>query len=71
MASHINGTVVTRKLTVMYDFVQALPELFVLTYSLQELSSLREEQSKLCVIQLEWVDLELRCAEIEHRLAML
>jgi len=39
----MNGTVEMRKLTVVYEFIQALPKLFVLSYTLQELVSLRQK----------------------------
>jgi len=68
----VNGTVKMRKLTVIYEFVQSLPKLFVLTYSLQELSALRYEQSRRRMYQMQAdPDLDSRIAQVEQRLAML
>jgi len=68
----MNGTVEMRKLTVVYEFVQSLPELFVLTYSLQELNLLRYEQSRRRMYQMQAdPDLDSRIVQVEHRLAML
>ena len=68
---HINETKM-RKLTVIYEFVQSLPKLFVLTYSLQELSALRYEQSRRRMYQMQPdPDLDSRIAQVEQRLAML
>ena len=54
----MNETIEMRKLTVVYEFIQALSELFVSTYSLQELSSLRMQADPA---------LDSRIAEVEHR----
>ena len=57
----MNGTVEMRKLTVVYEFIQALPELFVLSYTLQELVFLRQKHTEIA----------LKIAEVEQRLARL
>ena len=57
----MNGTVEMRKLTVIYEFIQALPELFVLSHTLQELVFLRQKH----------MELALKIAEREQRLARL
>jgi hypothetical protein len=55
----MNGTIEMRKLTVVYEFIQALPELFVVNYTLQELTFLRQKQTELA----------FQIAKVEERLA--